>query len=94
VAGNPPVPTGWVQVKQSSVTPEMTAWATEIVKNTKTYPMCSSTTQTFGAATFLARVEWHAPDFNVATVHRGVTLFERDTRPLGAALNLPGASAR
>ena len=94
VASNPPVPAGWVQVKDASVTPEMTEWATEIVKNRKTYPMCSSTTQAFGALTILARVEWHPPDFNVATVHRGVTLYERDTGPLGAALNLPGASAR
>lgn len=89
VAANPPVPAGWVQVKDSAVTPAMTAWATEIVKNRKAYPMCSSTTQTFGAATILARVEWHPPDFNVATVHRGVTLYERDTARLGAALDLP-----
>lgn len=89
VAKNPPVPTGWVQVEQSSVTPEMTAWATEIVKNRKAYPMCSSTTQTFGGVTFLARVEWHPPDFNVEAVHRGVTLYERDTRRRGATHNLP-----
>jgi hypothetical protein len=89
VAANPPKPAGWVQVKDPSVTPEMAAWATEIVKNRKTYPMCSSTTQAFGAVKILARVEWHPPDFNVATVHRGVTLYEPDTRPTAAALNLP-----
>jgi hypothetical protein len=69
----------------------MTAWATEIVKNVKAYPMCSSTTQTFGAATILARVVWHSPDFNVRRVHRGVTLYEPDAGPVvGAALNLSG----
>jgi hypothetical protein len=88
VAANPPVPAGWVQVKDSSVTPEMAAWATDIVKNRKAYPMCSSTTQAFGTLTILARVEWHPPDFNVATVHRGVTLYEPDNRSRGTALNL------
>jgi hypothetical protein len=89
VSANPPKPVGWMRVQQSTITPEMTAWATEIVKNTKAYPMCSSTTQTFGAVTMLARVEWHPADFNVSKVHRGVTLYERDPWPLGASLNLP-----
>jgi hypothetical protein len=89
VAANPPKPAGWLQVKDALVTPEMAAWAMEIVKNRKTYPMCSSTTQTFGAMTILARVEWHAPDFNVDMVHRGVTLYEPDTRSVGASLNTP-----
>jgi hypothetical protein len=77
VAANPPVPAGWVQVKDAKVTPEMATWAAEIVNHGKSYPMCSSTLQTFGVATILARVEWHPPDFNVDTVHRGVTLYER-----------------
>jgi hypothetical protein len=76
VAANPPVAAGWVQVHDSSVTPEMAAWAIEIVKNRKAYPMCSSTTRIFRAVKILARVEWHPPDFNVQTVHRGVTLYE------------------
>jgi hypothetical protein len=54
----------------------MAAWAAEIVKNREAYPMCSSTTRTFGAVTRLARVEWHPSDFNVRRVHRGVTLYE------------------
>ena len=89
VAANPPVPTGWVQVKDAKVTPEMAAWAAEIVNHGKTYPMCSSTLQTFGAMPILARVEWHPPDFNVDAVHRGVTLYERDARRMGAALDPP-----
>jgi hypothetical protein len=88
VVANPPVPAGWVQVKDTLVTPEMAAWASDIVKNRKTYPMCSSTTHAFGAVTILARVEWHPPDFNVDAVHRGVTLYERDPRPMGASLTL------
>jgi hypothetical protein len=86
-AANPPVPAGWVQVHDSSVTPEMAAWAAEVVKNRKAYPLCSSTTRTFGAVRILARVEWHPPDFNVRTVHRGVTLYEPDTRSPGASLH-------
>ncbi|HEX8793651.1 MAG TPA: hypothetical protein VF765_22060 [Polyangiaceae bacterium] len=89
VAANPPVPAGWVQVKDAKVTPEMAAWAADVVNHGKAYPMCSSTLQTFGVTTILARVEWHPPDFNVETVHRGVTLYERDTRRLGAALDPP-----
>lgn len=89
VAANPPVPVGWVQVKDAKVTPEMATWAAEIVNHGKSYPMCSSTLQTFGTATILARVEWHPPDFNVDAVHRGVTLYERDAGRRGAALNLP-----
>jgi hypothetical protein len=76
VAANPPVPAGWVQVHDSVVTPEMAAWAAEVVNKRKAYPMCSSTTRAFGAVTILARVEWHPPDFNVPKVHRGVTLYE------------------
>jgi hypothetical protein len=86
-AANPPVPAGWVQIRDSLVTPEMAAWAAEIVKNRTTYPMCSSTRRSFGAVTILARVEWHPPDFNVRKVHRGVTLYEPDTRPLAPSLD-------
>lgn len=76
-AANPPVPAGWVQVKDAKVTPDMAAWAADIVNHGKAYPMCSSTLQTFGTTMVLARVEWHPPDFNVEKVHRGVTLYER-----------------
>lgn len=91
MAANPPVPVGWVQVKDPTVTPEMAAWATDIVKHVKAYPMCSSTLQTFGATTILARVEWHPPDFNVDTVHRGVTLYERD---MAHAVSVAGTTGR
>lgn len=85
------MPAGWVQVKDATVSPEMAAWAADIVKHRKTYPMCSSTLQTFGEKTILARVEWHPPDFNVDSVHRGVTLYEREPGRMGAALNVPAA---
>jgi len=76
VADNPPVPPGWQLMPQSAVTPAMTAWAVSILHDPTTYPMFSSTTQVFGSLTVLARVEWHPPDFQNNTVHRGVTLYE------------------
>ncbi len=75
VADNPPVPAGWVLMQQSAVTPAMTAWAVQILDDPTMYPMYSTTTQTFGSQTVLARVEWHPPDFQNSAVHRGVTLY-------------------
>ena len=75
VADNPPVPAGWVLMQQSAVTPAMTAWAVAILDAPTTYPMFSTTTQTFGTQLVLARVEWHPPDFQNSAVHRGVTLY-------------------
>jgi hypothetical protein len=76
VADNPPVPTGWQLMPQSAVTPAMTAWAVAILNDPTDYPLFSTTTQTFGGLTVLARVEWHPPDSANETVHRGVTLYE------------------
>ncbi len=76
VADDPPVPQGWKLMQQADVTPAMTAWAVAILKDGTTYPMFSTTTQTFGTLTVLARVEWHPPDFQNGVVHRGVTLYE------------------
>ncbi len=75
VADNPPVPQGWVLMKQSQVTTAMTSWAVAILKDPTTYPMWSQTTQMFGALNVLARVEWHPPDFQNGAIHRGVTLY-------------------
>jgi hypothetical protein len=75
VADNPPVPSGWQLMQQSAVTPAMTAWAVAILNAPATYPMFSTTTQTFGSLLVLARVEWHPPDFQNNAVHRGVTLY-------------------
>jgi hypothetical protein len=76
VADNPPVPAGWKLMPQSAVTPAMTMWAVTILHDATTYPMYSTAIQTFGALMVLARVEWHPPDFQNATVHRGVTLYQ------------------
>ncbi len=76
VADNPPIPPGWKLMMQSEVTPAMTAWAVDILHDTATYPMFATATMQFGALTVLARVEWHAPDFQNGVVHRGVTLYE------------------
>lgn len=76
VADNPPIPAGYKLLAQSQVTPEMTTWAVTILHDPVTYPMFSSTTKTFGTLLVLARVEWHAPDFQNSVVHRGVTLYE------------------
>jgi hypothetical protein len=75
VADNPPVPAGWVLMQQSQVTAAMTSWAVAILNDPVTYPMFSTTTQTFGAQLVMARVEWHPPDFQNNVVHRGVTLY-------------------
>jgi hypothetical protein len=76
VADDPPVPAGWKLMAQADVTPAMTSWAVSILHDPVTYPMFSTTTQTFGSLLVMARVEWHPPDFQNSAVHRGVTLYE------------------
>jgi len=76
VADNPPVPAGWKLMMQASVTPSMTTWAVMILHEPVTYPMFATAMMTFGTLPVLARVEWHPPDFNNSTIHRGVTLYE------------------
>ncbi len=76
VSDNPPVPAGWQLMPQSAVTAEMTSWAVSILQDPVTYPMFSTTFRTFGSLNVMARVEWHPPDFQNNTVHRGVTLYE------------------
>jgi hypothetical protein len=75
VSDNPPVPMGWQLMQQSMVTTAMTNWAVMILHDPVTYPMWSTTMQTFGTQLVMARVEWHPPDFQNNTVHRGVTLY-------------------
>jgi hypothetical protein len=75
-ANNPPVPTGWMLMQQSQVTAAMTAWAVQILDDPSMYPMFSTTIMMFGTLMVLARVEWHPPDSNNESVHRGVTLYE------------------
>jgi hypothetical protein len=75
VADNPPIPDGYRLMHQSEVTPEMTDWAVAILRDPTTYPMFSTALRVFGTLTVLARVEWHPPDFQNNTVHRGVTLY-------------------
>lgn len=75
VSDNPPVPMGWQLMQQSMVTTAMTDWAVMILHDPVTYPMWSTTMQTFGSQLVMARVEWHPPDFQNNTVHRGVTLY-------------------
>ena len=77
VADNPAVPAGWKLMQQADVTTAMTTWAVAILKDPTTYPMFSTTTQTFGALIVMARVEWHPPDFQNSAIHRGVTLYEQ-----------------
>jgi hypothetical protein len=75
VADNPPTPAGWMLMMQSEVTPAMTAWAVMILNDPTMYPMFSTAMETFGSVMVLARVEWHPPDFQNSSVHRGVTLY-------------------
>ncbi len=75
VANNPPTPTGYVLMQQAAVTTAMTMWAVMILDDPTDYPMFATTTMMFGAQLVLARVEWHSPDAQNETVHRGVTLY-------------------
>jgi hypothetical protein len=54
----------------------MTTWAVAILDDPTMYPMFSTTTMLFGTQLVLARVEWHPPDSNNESIHRGVTLYE------------------
>jgi GH25 family lysozyme M1 (1,4-beta-N-acetylmuramidase) len=72
---NPPIPSGYQLMRQLAVTPSMTAWAVTILHDSQKYPMFSLTVQSFAGLPVLARVEWHAPDFQNRAVHRGVTLY-------------------
>lgn len=76
VSDNPPTPAGWMLMQQANVTPQMTQWAVMILNAPVMYPMWSTTTQLFGSLNVLARVEWHPPDFQNMTIHRGVTLYQ------------------
>jgi len=76
VADNPPIPAGWKLMSQSSVTPAMTTWAVSILHDPIAYPMFLNTFKMFGALNVMARVEWHPPDFQNSTIHRGVTLYQ------------------
>lgn len=72
---NPPIPAGYELLSQSSVTPEMTKWAVDILKTPALFPMFATEIRYFSNLQYLARVEWHPPDFQNNTVHRGVTLY-------------------
>src|SRR6478736_1988426 len=72
---NPPIPVGLRLMKQLAVTPAMTAWAVEILRDSAKYPMFATVTKNFGQMDVLARVEWHSPDFQNHAEHRGVTLY-------------------
>ena len=76
MANNLAPPTGYQLMSQPAVTPAMTAWAVQILHSATEYPMFATTTRVFGARQVLARVEWHPPDFQNHTEHRGVTLYE------------------
>jgi hypothetical protein len=63
---NPPIPSGYQLMRQLAVTQPMTAWAVTILHDPLKYPMFSLIVQSFGGLPVLARVEWHAPDFQIA----------------------------
>ncbi len=71
------IPPGFKLMAQHDVTPAMTAWAVAILHDQTRYPMDATTTQAFDDLLVLARVEWHPPDFQNSTTHRGVTLYEQ-----------------
>ena len=72
---NPPIPSGYILMKQLAVTPAMTAWAIAILREPQKFPMHACVTRAFNGLSVLARVEWHPPDFQNHAVHRGVTLY-------------------
>ncbi len=74
VNDNPPVPTGYRYMQQSEVTPEMTAWAVQLLNDPTNSPMFSAAARDFNGFPVLAITEWHPPDFIKGYIHRGVTL--------------------
>ena len=81
LASNPPLPAAWSLMQQASVTSEMTQFAVDLLHDPQDYPMFSQLVQFFkiNGTTILpvlGRVEWHPPDFNNESVHRGVTLYQ------------------
>lgn len=83
---NPPVPAGWKLMKDSEVTGAMTQFAVallrdmtlimwdEVIRTFTLAPVPPATTGT--SKRILARIEYHPPDFQNHSVHRGVTLYE------------------
>jgi lysozyme len=84
---NPPIPVGYRLMQQLAVTPAMTAWAVQILRDPGKYPMFTTAMRAFEQLNVLARVEWHSPDFQNHAVHRGVTLYA----PVRAAVEAPAA---
>jgi len=74
---NLPIPVGYRLMKQLAVTPAMTAWAVQILRDPAKFPMLTTATKAFDQLDVLARVEWHPPDFQNHATHRGVTLYAR-----------------
>ncbi|MEO7038036.1 MAG: GH25 family lysozyme [Polyangiaceae bacterium] len=72
---NPPTPSGYKLMKQLAVTQAMTEWAVKILGDPQRYPMFATVMRAFNGLSVLARVEWHAPDFQNHALHRGVTLY-------------------
>lgn len=83
---NPPPPPGYALLAQAAVTPEMTAWAIQVLGDVLGFPMFAMVTKIFGALTVRARVEWHAPDDRNPAIHRGVTLYRPEGSPMTTAL--------
>lgn len=84
---NPPSPVGYRLMHQLAVSPAMTAWAVQILRDPGKYPMFASVTKAFDQLDVLARVEWHSPDFQNHAEHRGVTLYV----PVCPAVDAPAA---
>jgi lysozyme len=78
---NPPTPVGCRLMKQAAVTPAMTAWAIDMLRNAEEFPMSATAARNFDGHAVLARVEWHPPDFQNHLEHRGVTLYEAASAP-------------
>jgi hypothetical protein len=54
---NPPIPIGYTLMHQLAVTPAMTAWAVEILRDPKNYPLFATVKRVFDQLNVLARVE-------------------------------------
>jgi hypothetical protein len=80
VENNPPTPAGWRLVPQNRVSTQMTEWATKIANSPSEYPLGAIAQQSFGGIEVMARIEWHSADSGHDFVHRGVTLYQRDSQ--------------
>lgn len=83
--------TGLVPVRQSDVTPEMAAWAKDILHDTSVQ-MGGTASRSFDGRAAVGRVEWHPPSPQIDHAHRGVSLYWQSEATAPSGESLPTAA--